>query len=662
MPSGSTVCFCAIAATLFWTCLGWPLARRLAPQRLPALAMAPALGWAVFCPPAFLILWLAGFTRATVAALAGMGLLASLAAVISAKTSPPAAADRSGVPWWAYAAAALLAIAPAIAVMPKVVGGGVILAAPIFDHSKVAIIDDIARLGLPPGNPFLGGDGAPSRLAYYYLWHFSAALVAVLLGASGWEADIAVTWFTAFASLALMMGLAVWLGGRRAAALWVPVLSLAASLRPVLAVALGAERLGRLLSPDLELQTWIVQASWAPQHLASATCTILTVLLLSRLAEHGGGLTVAALALVAAAGFESSAWIGGVTVALAAMPVGVGLLMFAAPKRRLSFLVAAIAAALLAVVIALPVIHDEYLATAARASGWPIALHPYPVLGSIIPPSIRRILDLPAYWLLLLAAEFPAIYLAGSRAFARMIASPAAPSPSKQLAFGLGLLGGASLAVGWLLVSTIANNDLGWRGVLPAVLVLTVFAAVELSAWRVAPRTLAAAAIGLFALGLVGGMRFIYANATGDPASSATAFAQSPALWQAVRRHAAPDERVGNDPAAFADMSAWPVNISWALLANRRSCYAGWALAQAFIPLPYAQIDALEALFIRVFAGDGSTEDVHRLATQYRCHVIVVSAQDGAWRHDPFAASADYRLVEASPDQWRIYASGKSAR
>jgi hypothetical protein len=43
-------------------------------------------GWAVSCPPAFLISRLAGVTRATIAALAGMGLLASLAAVISAKT------------------------------------------------------------------------------------------------------------------------------------------------------------------------------------------------------------------------------------------------------------------------------------------------------------------------------------------------------------------------------------------------------------------------------------------------------------------------------------------------------------------------------------------------------------------------------------------------
>jgi hypothetical protein len=451
-----------------------------------------------------------------------------------------------------------------------------------------------------------------------------------------------------------MMGLAVWFSGRRAAALWVIALSAAASLRPVLTIVLGAERLGRLLSPDMEMQTWIVQASWAPQHLSAASCAVLAVLMLCRLAEGRDAMIVPTLALVVAAGFESSAWIGGVTFALAAPPVGIGLLVLAGRQRRLRFLAAASTAALLAAAFALPFLHDEYLAAAARASGSPIALRPFAVLGSAVPASVRQIIDLPAYWLVLLPIEFPAIYLAGSLGWARMLASPAAPRPTKPLALALGLLAAVGLAVGWLLISTIANNDLGWRAVLPAVMVLTVFAAATLSTRR-ALSPLIAIAVGLFALGLVGGLSFIHANATGNSASSASAFAQSPELWLAVRRHAAPDQRVANNPAAFADLSAWPVNISWALLADRRSCYAGWALAQAFVPLPPAENDALDALFIRIFAGDGSAEDVHRLATQYACHAIVVSAQDGAWQHDPFAASADYRLVEDAPGRWRIY-------
>ena len=173
---------------------------------------------------------------------------------------------------------------PALAVWPKLGGGGIVLAEPMFDHSKVAIIDDIVRLGLPPGNPFFGGLGAHSGLAYYYLWHFSAAMLGALVGASGWEADIALTWFTAFASLALMIGFAAKLSGRRLAPLLVVLLSLAASLRPVLRFVLGPHFLGRALSPEPWPQAWIFQASWAPQHLASAGCVVIAVLILSRLA------------------------------------------------------------------------------------------------------------------------------------------------------------------------------------------------------------------------------------------------------------------------------------------------------------------------------------------------------------------------------------------
>ena len=122
-----------------------------------------------------------------------------------------------------------MAVIPTLAILPKETGDGVVLAGPMFDHAKAAIIDDIARLGLPPDNPFFGAAG--DRLAYYYLWYFGAAQFARVLGISGWEADVAITWFTAFASLTLMMGLAAWLSRRAFATLWVGLFALAASLR-----------------------------------------------------------------------------------------------------------------------------------------------------------------------------------------------------------------------------------------------------------------------------------------------------------------------------------------------------------------------------------------------------------------------------------------------
>jgi hypothetical protein len=138
--------------------------------------------------------------------------------------------------------------APAAAIAPKVSADSVQLAAPIFDHSKIAIIDAITRLGLPPANPFFGEYGELGQLAYYYLYYVSAAQASIALGVSGWEADIALTWFAAFSSLTLMMGIAVWLAKRSGAAILAVALACGTSLRELLWMLFGAERLSAILA------------------------------------------------------------------------------------------------------------------------------------------------------------------------------------------------------------------------------------------------------------------------------------------------------------------------------------------------------------------------------------------------------------------------------
>ena len=97
------------------------------------------------------------------------------------------------------------------------------------------------------------------------------------------------------------------------------------------------------------------------------------------------------------------------------------------------------------------------------------------------------------------------------------------------------------------------------------------------------------------------------------------------------------------------------VNISWALIADRSSCFAGSELALTFAPLPADRREAINAQFTHLFAGQGTPQDAGDLATEYGCDVVIVVPQDGAWKNDPFAASPDYRLVESREDQWRIY-------
>jgi hypothetical protein len=132
-------------------------------------------------------------------------------------------------------------------------------------------------------------------------------------------------------------------------------------------------------------------------------------------------------------------------------------------------------------------------------------------------------------------------------------------------------------------------------------------------------------------------------------------FAQTPELWAAVRRHAPAGKRVANNPLFLQDLTPWPANLSWALLADRSSCFAGRELAIPFAALPPERRDAINDQFIRVFAGEAQPGDVGELATKYGCDVVVVVTQDGAWANDPFAVNTDYRLAEQRDGRWRIY-------
>jgi hypothetical protein len=561
----------------------------------------------------------------------------------------------SGKPWW-FAAAGVIALAPALALIPKYSERGVHLAAPIFDHAKIAVIDAMTRQGLPPVNPVFGTAGAAGRLAYYYLWHFSAAELALTLHVSGWEADIGLTWFTAFASLLLMMALAVWLSKRAGAAILVVALAPSASLREVLSLVFGNYELAPFLQSPTGLAGWLFQTAWVPQHLMSASCVIVAMLLLVHYAQRLQPAYLLILALVAAAGFESSAFVGGVTFAIAA--VVSGPLLFAAieTKRRLTAGLGLTASALIALCIAAPFIRDQFAMVAGREAG-AIGVQHFEVLGDLFPQALRRILDVPAYWLILLPLEFPATFIAGALSLV-VLSRRAAPGPERTAVQLFGVLAVTGLAISWLLVSTLGdNNDLSLRAILPAAVILIVVTAAGIVAApdRAVRAAIAAAAFGGLILSLPDSAAMIYANWRGNAAADESVFAQAPELWSALRRYAPANARIANNPLYLQDLTPWPGNMSWALLADRNSCFGGREMAIPFAPLPPERREAINSQFIRIFAGQAAPADVGELATKYGCDVAVVVPQDGAWTKDPFAASAVYRLAESREGRWRIY-------
>ena len=541
------------------------------------------------------------------------------------------------------------------AILPKEAADGVRLAQPIFDHSKIAMIDEMVRAGVPAANPFFNEAGVPQRLSYYYLWHYSAAVAAILIGVSGWEADAALTWFTAFSSLLVVIGFSIWLGGRGSAGIFAVAIAATASLRPIVEWLLGEQQAHALIRWATGFGGWLYQVSWAPQHVASATLVVVACYLIAQLQHRRDPVLVLTLAVVAAAGFQSSVWAGGVAFAAAAIAIGLKIL-WETPQRT-AFLVSAAIAAVLALVLAAPFLYDQITITAMRDGGWPITLAPLPVLGEAVPDSVRRLADGPAYWLVYLPVEFPGFYLTGVVALVLLLRDPSLRDEQRDGPAGVRAAVGVQPA---LLLAADRRSRRQQRSRLARGAsrgaVADLLRRRGLARWLAEKtRFLAAVALVGLLLGLPKGLSLSKANIAGEPSAAAQDFANSPALWQAVRRHASAGERVANNPAFLRDITPWPVNMSWALLADRRSCYAGYNLGIPFAPVPAARRKAIDEQFSRVFEGRAAPRTLQQLAERHGCDVVVVTPRDGAWDRDPFASSGHYRLVESRPDAWRIY-------
>jgi hypothetical protein len=628
--------FCVACA--YFTAIGLPLARAVAPRGVPQLGLAPALGWAVYMAVAPPFLSLTGFGAVQIwifscAALLGAGLLG--------RKRP----DALGLPVWTLGVAGLTALVPAMAIMPKFTASGILLAPPMFDHVKIALVDGILRTGLPVPNPFYGPDD-PGHLAYYYLWHVGTAMLASVTQVGGWAAEAAATGFTGFAALMLMIGLACAFGGGTVSFVAVAVLSLSGSMRPLLADLIGADRIDAVSPRSGDIGGWLNQAAWVPQHLAGACCATVSALLMVRLAAGGGFLVALCLGFSVAAGFESSVWVGGIGFAVAGGVLGAWLVRRAARPERKRFLLGGCGAAGLAALLILPMFLAEVQAARARGGGSGLSLSPYAVFGGA-----SHWLDVPGFWFFLLPFAWPAAVPLGVAGVWRRYRA----GSDTALLRCLCLFGLMCLCVAWLLRSTIDNNDLGWRAGLPALLVLTGCAAVWLDHLAVKKAWLALGlCCGIAALGVPDTVRMVGEYASGQLPGDAASFARSAALWQAVRRHTRPTDRIANNPRFVGAATPWPVNISWATLSDRPSCYAGWATVIAYGALPRQQLLAVNDRMTRVFDGAPLADDVGALAQTQNCTAAVITPEDGAWLHDPFANASDYTLAEAGP-AWRIY-------
>src|SRR5262245_34065790 len=126
MASFPNELLCVVAALVLWTSVGWIINRRLAFQPSLVLPFAPIVGWAAQSVVSLVLSSATSFSSVTVLASAFSFIVALLlprrrVGAFDRMNGSGEGAGPPSLPYWIYFVAAVLALLPAAAVVPKFV-------------------------------------------------------------------------------------------------------------------------------------------------------------------------------------------------------------------------------------------------------------------------------------------------------------------------------------------------------------------------------------------------------------------------------------------------------------------------------------------------------------------------------------------------------------
>jgi hypothetical protein len=635
--------------------------------------VAPGLGLLTFGPFSHLICYYLGYNRLTLA-LAWMVFLALNLAYLSA--TKPRAHRQPGFSASAIAgivlACALAATLLHLQLFPLLYADGLYFGVHIFDQTRTAMIATAAREGLPLVDPYFS-NGTAQPLVYYYHWHFNAAHLCLLGGLTAYPSGIALGWFSAFSIVGMTAYLALTLA-RRPAAGFVAVL-LCCLARPVTALAYALAMFGsRFLLPADGNATNLLplQMGYAPQHVTAAFGAVVLLFLAARCLGRKCDLLAHAvcMSLIASFVFGCSVWVCiGLAILAPALVAGALVICYQFGRLTRMFRLG------VSLIVLTPLFAAPMLQTmAARAAG------PNRSMGLWVQPVTqfwqdRRLAQVVLYW----AQQLP--LLLGIILFAGLATLWLRRSMSCEQRLWkcfsvLGVLG--TLVGAQFLRSTIIWNDFGWRVVTIATLLLTVWSAVGLSdlflgsgtmqawvCWPASARWAAGARVAAGVLIVLGALDIFHALRTpmvpfpeqqdSERLAAHRVFHHEVRAWEVARRFAGPDELVQCNPEGIRGFQPFPVNLSWAMFADRRTAFADRQYGIISAMLHGEDFQRNFDRIVRVFSATPDPDAVHFLAEQLHVKVVVVSRVDGAWDSDTIAATGLYRLVHEEPDAFKIY-------
>ncbi|EIJ42113.1 hypothetical protein BegalDRAFT_1213 [Beggiatoa alba B18LD] len=671
-----------VCLSLFWFTLpGWGVARLLGLAErstfLSTLLLAPTLGLCAYGSFSLLINAILPYHWITLV----FSWLLFQAIVWTWIFKHPVSEQEAFCPianrysFWLLIGAGLWSLLPTVMIIPFFRDNGLYVIEMIFDHAKIALVDSIAREGLLPVNPYYAPDGETIPLIYYYTWHFLASQLKILIpNIQGWSVEVAFNWFTGFAVMGFLMGLATRISQQAKAGAF--VLLFAICSQPIVLIDFFGDWVSqRFLLPDHPAEVLWLQMAWVPQHVLSALAVVLAIFLIARLLaqQHLQPATASILGLTVATGFGASTWVGGIGFAFASPALLLMLLGLRLPwASYFALLKNSLLAIGVTILFAFPLLISQVSGPSLAESQLPFGLEIYNTTALASRDTLKgQLFHIVAFWLQYLPLSLGICYLLGIFAlFARRESNQTAKNflwLSIATIFGF-------LFVTLFVKSTFWNNSFGWRSVLPPVMLLLVWAGVaatlpytlDLSQWRenalfVRLRKWIPLLISIgVTIGILTTIRIVhlprnFLDKSPEVTQLHQGFLRQYDAWATVRRLTEPTDIVQSNPDGYISLTPWPATLGYAVFADRKIAYANVEYATVFAYRYDPEKNKKQYQLIKdVFARPVSVEELSILRNQYKIKALLVDQHDPIWSSTYIEQSGVYRLAHQDTD-YKVY-------
>ncbi|HCR3073981.1 TPA: hypothetical protein ON345_004030, partial [Escherichia coli] len=176
-----------------------------------------------------------------------------------------------------------------------------------------------------------------------------------------------------------------------------------------------------------------------------------------------------------------------------------------------------------------------------------------------------------------------------------------------------------------LLKSQIANNDLGWRAILPAVLVSSSLIAISIE--KLKREAITCISLIVVAISLPSAIDFSRNLLQGDFRNDNVKIISS---LLDITNNTEPTDRILINPRKFEGRDVLDGNVLPSIIMDRNSCFTNLSYAYAFSNQWGESIGYYWNALKEFYAGHASNEDLAKMK-KLKCTKLVILPGDGIW-------------------------------